>query len=188
MTRSADPLVIFTPSGGAATSRAPRSSTRPVRWGSTSIRSAAGAASAAAAGYRSASGRSPKHGITSSAESLSPFGDVGGRLPCREGARIGPTPRLHGHGPCRLPDRRSAGEPRSTARSCARASMCGPSTSTPSCDSTTSRWSGQELASPSGDLIRLYEALEREWGLTGLESDLHVVRAPSRRLPKVTTR
>ena len=34
-----------------------------------------------------------------------------------------------------------------------------------------------ELASPSGDLIRLYEALERERGLTGLESDLHVVRA-----------
>ncbi len=34
-----------------------------------------------------------------------------------------------------------------------------------------------ELASPSGDLIRLFEALEREWGLTGLESDLHVVRA-----------
>ena len=42
-------------------------------------------------------GSFPKHGITSSAESLSPFGERGGRLPHREGARGGPTPRLHGH-------------------------------------------------------------------------------------------
>jgi len=34
-----------------------------------------------------------------------------------------------------------------------------------------------ELASPSGDLARLFEALEREWALTGLEADLQVVRA-----------
>ena len=34
-----------------------------------------------------------------------------------------------------------------------------------------------ELASPTGDLARLFEALEREWQLTGLEADLEVVRA-----------
>ena len=34
-----------------------------------------------------------------------------------------------------------------------------------------------ELASPSGDLARLFEALEREWSLTGLRADLQVVRA-----------
>jgi uncharacterized 2Fe-2S/4Fe-4S cluster protein (DUF4445 family) len=34
-----------------------------------------------------------------------------------------------------------------------------------------------ELASPSGDLARLHESLESEWALTGLETDLHVVRA-----------
>ncbi len=34
-----------------------------------------------------------------------------------------------------------------------------------------------ELASPSGDLVRLHEALEAEWGLTDLETDLHVIRA-----------
>ena len=33
-----------------------------------------------------------------------------------------------------------------------------------------------ELASPTGDLARLFEALEREWDLTGLEADLEVVR------------
>ena len=33
-----------------------------------------------------------------------------------------------------------------------------------------------ELASPTGDLARLFEALEREWGLTGLEADLEVIR------------
>ena len=33
-----------------------------------------------------------------------------------------------------------------------------------------------ELASPSGDLVRLFEALEREWGLTDLEADLAVIR------------
>jgi uncharacterized 2Fe-2S/4Fe-4S cluster protein (DUF4445 family) len=34
-----------------------------------------------------------------------------------------------------------------------------------------------ELASPTGDLTRLFEALEREWHLTGLEADLQVIRA-----------
>jgi uncharacterized 2Fe-2S/4Fe-4S cluster protein (DUF4445 family) len=34
-----------------------------------------------------------------------------------------------------------------------------------------------ELASPTGDLIRLQEALEREWGLTDLEADLAVLVA-----------
>ncbi len=34
-----------------------------------------------------------------------------------------------------------------------------------------------ELASPSGDLARLFEALEREWQLTDLHADLQVVRA-----------
>jgi len=34
-----------------------------------------------------------------------------------------------------------------------------------------------ELASPSGDLVRLQEALEAEWGLTDLEADLHLIRA-----------
>lgn len=33
-----------------------------------------------------------------------------------------------------------------------------------------------ELASPTGDLGRLFDALEREWGLTGLAADLSVVR------------
>ncbi len=33
------------------------------------------------------------------------------------------------------------------------------------------------LASPSGDLARLMDALAREWDLTGLEADLQVVRA-----------
>ncbi len=33
------------------------------------------------------------------------------------------------------------------------------------------------LASPSGDLAHLVEALEAEWGLTDLETDLHVIRA-----------
>jgi uncharacterized 2Fe-2S/4Fe-4S cluster protein (DUF4445 family) len=34
-----------------------------------------------------------------------------------------------------------------------------------------------ELASPSGDLVRLFEALEAEWSLTDLEADLEVIRA-----------
>ena len=34
-----------------------------------------------------------------------------------------------------------------------------------------------ELASPTGDLARLMDALEAEWDLTGLEADLHVIRA-----------
>jgi uncharacterized 2Fe-2S/4Fe-4S cluster protein (DUF4445 family) len=33
-----------------------------------------------------------------------------------------------------------------------------------------------ELASPTGDLARLFEALEREWNLAGLEADLEVIR------------
>ncbi len=38
------------------------------------------------------------------------------------------------------------------------------------------------LASPSSDLRRLFDALEREWGLTGLDADLHVVRDLQRAL------
>ena len=34
-----------------------------------------------------------------------------------------------------------------------------------------------ELASPSSDHRRLLEALEREWGLSGLDVDLHVLRS-----------
>ncbi len=34
-----------------------------------------------------------------------------------------------------------------------------------------------ELASPSGELARLQAALEREWGLSGLEADIQVIRA-----------
>ncbi len=34
-----------------------------------------------------------------------------------------------------------------------------------------------QLASPSGDLFRLQQALEQEWGLTDLEADLGVIRA-----------
>src|SRR4029079_15527806 len=34
-----------------------------------------------------------------------------------------------------------------------------------------------ELASPSGDLVRLQAALEKEWGLRDLEADLQVIRA-----------
>jgi uncharacterized 2Fe-2S/4Fe-4S cluster protein (DUF4445 family) len=37
-----------------------------------------------------------------------------------------------------------------------------------------------ELASPRSDLSRLEDALEAEWGLTGLEADLHVVAALQR--------
>jgi uncharacterized 2Fe-2S/4Fe-4S cluster protein (DUF4445 family) len=34
-----------------------------------------------------------------------------------------------------------------------------------------------ELASPTGDMARLFEALEREWQLTDLDADLSVIRA-----------
>jgi uncharacterized 2Fe-2S/4Fe-4S cluster protein (DUF4445 family) len=34
-----------------------------------------------------------------------------------------------------------------------------------------------ELASPSGDLVRLQESLEKEWGLRDLQADLAVIRA-----------
>ena len=43
-----------------------------------------------------------------------------------------------------------------------------------------------ELASPTGDLARLFEALEREWQLTGLEADLEVIRALQPALEKGT--
>ena len=39
-----------------------------------------------------------------------------------------------------------------------------------------------DLATPTSDLTRLREALEREWGLTGLTFDAHVVRALQRAL------
>ena len=33
-----------------------------------------------------------------------------------------------------------------------------------------------DIATPTGDLGRLFDALRREWGLTDLRADLHVIQ------------
>ena len=65
---------------------------------------------------------------------------------------------------------------RSTARSSARACRFATSSSTRSSRLHEVEVERPDLAKPGGDLARLLAALEREWGLDGLEADLEVIR------------
>ena len=133
-------------------------------------------------------GEFPKHGITSEPAHLSAFAALEADVPRREG----PAPRTAG---CR-----------------ARPQVCGDVLIDVPPESQVHRQvvrkgldvrtftvdpvvrlhyvevTPPELASPTGDLARLFEALEREWQLTGLEADLEVdPRRSSRRSRRAST-
>ena len=97
-------------------------------------------------------------------------------LPGREGPGRRPAAVLHGHGARGRPDRRPAGEPGPPP---GRAQ--GPGRPRLHVDPVVRlhyvEVTPPELASPTGDLARLFEALEREWELTDLDADLAVIRA-----------
>ena len=121
-------------------------------------------------------GTFPKHGITSLAEHFGPPGEVESGYRQQNGMatdrRLGCTATIHGD--CLIDVPQESQVHRQVVRKSldVRVFQIDPVVRLHYVEVVR-----PELASPSGDLIRLYEALEREWGLTDLESDLHVVRA-----------
>ena len=177
MTRSADPLVIFTPSGRRGHIPAGTTVLDAARTLGVDIDSVCGARAICGRCQVSVGvGTFPKHGITSSADSLSPFGDVEAGYRAEKGLaadrRLGCTATVIAD--CLVDVPQESQVHKQVVRK-------GLDVRTFEIDPVVRlhyvEVQRPELASPSGDLIRLYEALEREWGLTGLESDLHVVRA-----------
>ena len=94
-----------------------------------------------------------------------------------KGLAAGPPPVVHRAPSAATSSSTSRPRARSIARSSARASSVRDFTVDPVVRLHYVEVVPPELASPSGDLSRLFEALEREWQLTDLEADLEVVRA-----------
>ena len=145
----------------------PRSSTRPARSASTSTRSAAGAASAAAARSTPGFGTFAKHGITSEPSHLSPPGDVEAGYRAEHGLaadrRLSCTAELLGDLVVDVPPESQVHRQVVRKDLDARPFALDPVVRLHTVDVTP-----PDLATPTGDLGRLFDALEREWGLTDL--------------------
>jgi uncharacterized 2Fe-2S/4Fe-4S cluster protein (DUF4445 family) len=177
VTRSAGPLVIFTPSGRRGHVASGTTVLDAARSLGVDIDSVCGGRGICGRCQVSVGiGSFPKHGITSAATSLSPAGDVEAEYRERKGMaadrRLGCTATVQAD--CLVDVPQESQVHRQVVRK-------GIDVRTFEIDPVVRlhyvEVTRPELASPSGDLVRLYEALEREWDLTGLESDLHVVRA-----------
>jgi uncharacterized 2Fe-2S/4Fe-4S cluster protein (DUF4445 family) len=177
MNRASDPLVIFTPSGRRGHVAAGTTVLDAARSLGVDIDSVCGGRGICGRCQVTVGvGAFPKHGITSAATSLSPSGELEADYRASKGLatdrRLGCTASVVAD--CLIDVPQESQVHRQVVRK-------GLDMRTFEIDPVVRlhyvEVERPELASPSGDLIRLYEALEREWGLTGLESDLHVVRA-----------
>ena len=140
----------------------------PARSGSTSTRSAAGAASAAAARSSSPKETFAKHGITSRARPPHPVQRARDALPRTQRA----WPPTGASGATRASRATSSSTCRRRAscigRSCARRPTRTRSRSTRSCGCTTWRCASPISPTRAATCSGCAEALERDWGLTGL--------------------
>jgi uncharacterized 2Fe-2S/4Fe-4S cluster protein (DUF4445 family) len=173
----AQPLVIFTPSGRRGRFAAGTTVLDAARSLGVDIDSVCGGRGICGrCQVTLATGEFAKHGITSVADHLSPPGEVEAAYRREhaliEGRRLSCTASLHGDAVIDVPQESQVH--RQVVRK-------GLDIRTFTVDPVVRLHYVEvvrpELASPSGDLVRLYDALEAEWGLTALESDLHVVRA-----------
>nr|MBA2374309.1 DUF4445 domain-containing protein [Chloroflexota bacterium] len=117
-----------------------------------------------------------KHGITSRAEHLSPPGEIeadyGERKGLATGRRLSCTAVVLGDAVIDVPQESQV------HRQVVRKSLdVRTFTVDPVVRLHYVEVTPPQLASPSGDLARLHEALAAEWGLSDLETDLHVIRA-----------
>ncbi len=177
MTRAAEPLVIFTPSGRRGHVPAGTTVLDAARTLGVDLDSVCGGRGICGrCQVTLTTGSFQKHGITSAADHLSPPGEL--EADYRAGKGLAPDRRLGCTaavlGDCLIDVPQESQVHRQVVRK-------GLEVRDFEIDPVVRlhyvEVERPELASPSGDLIRLYEALEREWGLSGLESDLHVVRA-----------
>ena len=177
MTRSAEPLVIFTPSGRRGHVPAGTSVLDAARTLGVDIDSVCGGRGICGRCQVTVGvGSFPKHGITSAATSLSPAGDVEAEYrttkPMLADRRLGCTATVQADCLIDVPEESQVHRQVVRKGLDVRTFEIDPVVRLHYVEVTP-----PDLASPSGDLFRLYEALEREWGLRDLESDLHVVRA-----------
>jgi len=177
VSRSTEPLVIFTPSGRrghVATGTTVLDAARSLGVDVDSV--CGGRGICGRCQVTLATGTFPKHGIASRDSSLSAPGGVEAEYRAQKGLapdrRLGCTATIRGD--CLIDVPQESQVHRQVVRK-------GLDVRTFEIDPVVRLYyvevAPPELASPSGTLARLYEALEREWALTGLESDLHVVRA-----------
>ena len=157
---TADPQIIFTPSGRRG--RAPAGTTvldaaRSLGVDIDSVCGGRGICGRCA--VVPAFGSFAKHGITSSPDHLSPPGEVEAAYRAEQRPRRRSPAVLHGHTARRRGRRRPAREPGPQARSSARTSPRGPSRSTRSTRLHTVDVTEPDLATPTGDLGRLFDAL-----------------------------
>ncbi|HTG42599.1 MAG TPA: ASKHA domain-containing protein, partial [Methylomirabilota bacterium] len=177
MTSPAEPLVIFTPSG--------RRGRFPTETTVLDAARALGVDIDSVCGGRGICGRCQveqsvgsfaKHGIESRPENLSPFDSVEteyrDQRGLADGRRLSCTAHLRGDAVIDVPPESQVYRQVVRKGLDVREFHIDPVVRLHYVEVTR-----PELASPTGDLIRLEEALEREWGLTDLEADLSVLVA-----------
>ena len=177
MTSPAEPLVIFTPSG--------RRGRFPVETTVLDAARALGVDIDSVCGGRGICGRCQveqsvgsfaKHGIESRPENLSPFDAVEteyrDQRGLADGRRLSCTAHLRGDAVIDVPPESQVYRQVVRKGLDVRDFHIDPVVRLHYVEVTR-----PELASPTGDLIRLQEALEREWGLIDLEADLSVIVA-----------
>jgi len=177
MSAAADPLVIFTPSGRRGRVRSGMTVLDAARALGVDIDSVCGGRGICGrCQVQQSVGRFPKHGIESRSEHLSPFSSV--EVEYRDvrglesGRRLSCVAHVHGDVVIDVP-------PESQVyRQVVRKGLdIRDFHIDPVVRLHHVHVALPELASPSGELVRLQEALEAEWGLTDLETDLQVIRA-----------
>jgi uncharacterized 2Fe-2S/4Fe-4S cluster protein (DUF4445 family) len=177
VTGSAEPLVIFTPSGRRGRVAAGTTVLDAARALGVDIDSVCGGRGICGrCQVQPAEGAFPKHGIESRADHLSPVGEVEEAYRSASGLaadrRLSCTAAVHGDVLVDVPPESQVHRQVVRKGIDVRAFEIDPVVRLHHVEVVQ-----PDLASPTGDLARLHEALAAEWGLADLEADLHVVRA-----------
>jgi uncharacterized 2Fe-2S/4Fe-4S cluster protein (DUF4445 family) len=173
----ADPQIIFTPSGRRGRVPAGTTVLDAARSLGVDIDSVCGGRGICGrCAVTPAFGTFAKHGITSSPDHLSAPGDVEATYRADSGLaadrRLSCTACLLGDAVIDVPPESQVHRQVVRKELAARAFEMDPVLRLHTVDVTE-----PDIATPTGDLGRLFDALEREWGLTDLRADLHVIQS-----------
>src|SRR6202046_1557892 len=171
-----DPLIVFTPSGKRGHFPVGTPVLQAARSLGVDIDSVCGGRGLCGrCQVLVAEGEFAKHGVSSSSASLSPFSEpekrFSRRVPLAEGRRLSCSGRVESDVVIDVPAMSQV--PRQVVRKEADAHAIGLN---PVVRLHYVQVKQPDMHDPSGDLRRLFEALEAEWGLTGLTCDLSVIQ------------
>ena len=174
---TADPQIIFTPSGRRGQARAGTTVLDAARSLGVDIDSVCGGRGICGrCAVTPAFGTFAKHGIASAPDHLSPAGEVEAAYRVEHGLaddrRLSCTAQLVGDLVVDVPPESQVHRQVVRKDLAARAFAMDPVVRLHTVDVTP-----PDLATPTGDLGRLFDALRAEWGLEGLAADLGVVKA-----------